>query len=786
MYKPPEIILEKKPEKIQKLPVIVTKPVKPDQNIILPLIQESSTVDYYYEKDHFIFYGNDIQYEYDPEILDCNVNELSNTSICNWFTLASKTNYNRMVNNMLSVKEKYALNDWAYFILLEKAAGNIFPDNKNQSNMLLWFMLLRSGYDAKLAYLDNKSTIMFPSRQDLYHINYLNMDGTNYYMREYLGEPLINTYKNNYPGATRIIDFNIYHPINLSNSTSIRPIDISYKGEDYHFDLAYNPYIIDLYNDYPVADMEVYFNASLTAQAKDALSENLLPVLENMTEIEAANFLLYFTQNAFEYQIDETQFGQERFLFPEETIYYPYCDCEDRSAFYAYLVKEFLKLDIIGLEYPWHIATAVKFNDEITGDFVTFEGADYIVADPTYINAPVGRSMPQYRNKEAKVIVLNNFRNKYSIADKNWAFANRAGAFRGGIKQDHAFDNERNCYLTGYFLGNADFGVEKLYSDSPNRHCFIAKLNKDGQLLWAKNLDGEGISTGISVTANDNTIFVTGTFKGKISCDDKKIVSENADDIFVMKLLNNGDIQWINHAGLNKNETGMFLKYAIIFDNEGKHLKTDLFAKNPDESSEGIFLENNGDILIAGSFNNTTGLNTRKTSFADAAELNYVELLKMENDEFVNTNVDRSIAGLFAVISIVKSNGMSIQGKSAQQALDKYNPHFKNECPNIYKNIGEVEFLKNTNGIINIKTDNRSGVNFEKIKVKNNAMIKITSLPSGDEQIDILSGISVGKYIVWYDLNFVRMFSKKGDLLFDYDTDHTQKIVNLRKDILEY
>ena len=65
-------------------------------------------------------------------------------------------------------------------------------------------------------------------------------------------------------------------------------------------------------------------------------------------------------------------------------------------------------------------------------------------------------------------------------------------------------------------------------------------------------------------------------------------------------------------------------------------------------------------------------------------------------------------------------------------------------------------------------------------------MIKITSLPSGDEQIDILSGISVGKLVVWYNLNFVRMFGKNGDLLFDYDTDHTQKIVNLRKDILEY
>lgn len=783
-YEPEQIIPDKEPGEIQKLQAIIPKPVKPAQDIIRPLIQESIPADYYYDKDHFVFYGNEIQYEYDPDILECYINKLNNTSISNWFTIASKTNYNRLVNNMLSVKGKYALNDWAYFLLLEKAAGDIFPGNKNNSNILLWFMLLRSGYDAKFAYIDNQSTVLFPSLQDLYHANYMIIDGKKYYMREYLGMQPINTYKKDYPGASKIINFNIYNPINLSNKKAVKSIDISYNGKNYYFELAYNPDMITLYNDYPFADMEVYFDASLTAQAKESLSENFLPVLENMTETEAANFLLYFTQNAFEYQIDEAQFGDERFLFPEETIYYPYSDCEDRSAFYAYLVKEFLKLDIIGLEYPWHVATAVKFNDEITGDFVTFDGVNYVIADPTYINAPVGRSMPKYRNQKAKIIELNNFRNKYSIAQKNWRIANKAGGFRGGIKQDHVFDNEKNCYITGYFQGNANFSIKKLYSPSQNRHCFIAKFDKNNRLLWVKNLEGDGISTGISVTANNNSLFVTGTFKGNITCNGKKITSAN-DDIFVLKVLKNGKIKWINNACLNKNETGMFLEYVITFNDEGKHLKTDLFTKNSYESSEGIFLEDNDDVLIAGAFNNTTGLNTMKNSFAEISELNYIELLKNENDAFINSDVDKSIAGLFAVTSLIKNNGNTIPGRIAQEALDKYNPRFREECPAIYKNIGKVEFLKNKDGVINIKTNKRSGVNFDKIKVNNNAMIKITSLPSGDEKINVLSGISVGKLIVWYDLNYVKMFKKNGDLLFDYDTDHTHKLVNLRKDILE-
>ena len=393
--------------------------------------------------------------------------------------------------------------------------------------------------------------------------------------------------------------------------------------------------------------------------------------------------------------------------------------------------------------------------------------------------------MPKYKNQDAKVILLNNFRNKFFIADKNWAFANKSGAFRGGIRQDHSFDNEGNCYLTGYFMEKADFGIKKLHSDSPNRHCFFAKFNKNGQLLWVKNLDGKGISTGISITTNDNLVFVTGTFNGNINCDGKQIASEAAADIFVMKVLHNGDVQWINHAGINDQETGMFLKYAITFNENGKHQKTNLFTENPAKSSEGIFVENNGDLLIAGAFNNTTGLNIRKTSYADVAEMNYVELLKIENDELLSLDVEKSIAGLFAVINLAKSNGITIPGKSTQEALDKYNPRFKNECPIIYENIAKVKFLKNADGIITIKTNNGRDVKFDKVKVKNNSLIKIVSLPSGDEQMDILSGISVGKYFIWYDLNFVRMFQKNGNLLFDYDSDHTQKTMNLKKDILE-
>lgn len=119
---------------------------------------------------------------------------------------------------------------------------------------------------------------------------------------------------------------------------------------------------------------------------------------------EAANMLLNFVQTAFDYRTDGEQFGSERPLFSDETFYYPYCDCEDRSILYASLVWDLLGLDVVLLYYPGHLATAVDFEEEITGDYFPLEGRKYVVCDPTYINAEIGNAMPNYRTVPARII----------------------------------------------------------------------------------------------------------------------------------------------------------------------------------------------------------------------------------------------------------------------------------------------------------------------------------------------------------------------------------------------
>ena len=109
-------------------------------------------------------------------------------------------------------------------------------------------------------------------------------------------------------------------------------------------------------------------------------------------------------QTAFDYRTDDEQFGQERPLFADETLYYPYSDCEDRAILYAVLVRDLLGLDVVLLHYPGHLATAVCFGDDTPGDYMSIGGRKYIVCDPTYIGAPIGLAMPQYKQTPAEIV----------------------------------------------------------------------------------------------------------------------------------------------------------------------------------------------------------------------------------------------------------------------------------------------------------------------------------------------------------------------------------------------
>jgi hypothetical protein len=169
-------------------------------------------------------------------------------------------------------------------------------------------------------------------------------------------------------------------------------------------DLRMNKNLIKFYENYPPCELAVYFNTPISPTLTKQLDAFFLPIFEGKTERKKLAILLDFVQQAIVYKTDKEQFGEERYFFPDETLYYPGADCEDRSVLLARLIKRYLKLDAIGLLYPMHVTMAVALTDCDEGDFVNYKGKKFYHCDPTYLGALCGKAMEAVKHSTPEVV----------------------------------------------------------------------------------------------------------------------------------------------------------------------------------------------------------------------------------------------------------------------------------------------------------------------------------------------------------------------------------------------
>ena len=96
----------------------------------------------------------------------------------------------------------------------------------------------------------------------------------------------------------------------------------------------------------------------------------------------------------------------------------------------------------------------------------------------------------------------------------NWIWAVKAGGASGDVGYDIAVDGAGNAYITGYFYSPAYFGNHILAtSGNTLQDIFVAKLDLNGNWLWAVKAGGEGneFGSGIALDGAGNAC-ITGTF----------------------------------------------------------------------------------------------------------------------------------------------------------------------------------------------------------------------------------------------------------------------------------
>jgi hypothetical protein len=120
-----------------------------------------------------------------------------------------------------------------------------------------------------------------------------------------------------------------------------------------------------------------------------------------------------------------------------------------------------------------------------------------------------------------------------------WLWAKQAGGTDSDYGYDVATDSSENSYVTGLFMGTVTFGSTTITSNG-DRDIFIAKLDTNGNYLWAKQAGGASfhsvVSTGIATDSSGNN-YVTGYFNGTVSFSATSLTSsEDSTDIFVARL----------------------------------------------------------------------------------------------------------------------------------------------------------------------------------------------------------------------------------------------------------
>ncbi|RMG65403.1 MAG: hypothetical protein D6722_15985 [Bacteroidetes bacterium] len=361
------------------------------------------------------YFGRQLALRYDSRMVFDLQERITEDRIADRWEQLEAAEHELLLYQLTRQARELGLNDWGFCQLVAATAREIYPRDKNARTLFSWFVLSKSGYISTVSYDRDRLYLLVPAKQVLYGMSFLRGGEHKLYALDLEGvQPELNSarvFRQKHPEAERVLDFRVRQAPTFPERPLRKTLEVAYGGHTYRVPVTLNRNLIDFYDTYPFVDLGIYLRTPLSAEAHQSLVDTLrvitrdLPVPRNRSaEEEQVNFLLRFVQTALGYKPDAEQFGGEKYLFADETLFYPFSDCEDRSVLFAQLVREIMGLPVVAVMYPGHAATAVRFSQKVPGDFLRFQGDTYTICDPTYINADYGRSLPDVAGLPVRVI----------------------------------------------------------------------------------------------------------------------------------------------------------------------------------------------------------------------------------------------------------------------------------------------------------------------------------------------------------------------------------------------
>ena len=397
---------QSKPIEAVVVPVVLTVPPQPKP--VNPILENKESM----ATSAFEYYGTPMKVRW-GNAEKFKLTDTSKKGISDAFLELTSKGYTNLVHDCLELRKEYKLCDWAYYKMLQTIAEKACGKGTNEAVFLQGVLLNQSGYQIRFALEDN-TKLHVMSRMDgfPYDRGYLVADGKLFFLMDGCNAKNLTVCDAAYPGEQMMslgVPEQPEFKKNMSDNRTVISRFVNVKA-----DMQMNKNLMDFYSDYPTSydgkDMMTrwayYANTPVAPEVKDKVYPQLKQQIGNAPKLMAANMLLNWVQMGLTYGYDDKVWGHDRAFFAEESLFYPFCDCEDRSILFSHLIRDLLDLDVVLVYYPGHLYTAVCFNEDVTGDYIMVNGKKFTVADPTYYNANVGKTMSKMDNSKAKVILL--------------------------------------------------------------------------------------------------------------------------------------------------------------------------------------------------------------------------------------------------------------------------------------------------------------------------------------------------------------------------------------------
>lgn len=326
--------------------------------------------------------------------------------------------FDNLLHDCLAARTERHLCDWAYYQFLKKAGQLLAPENENIATLITAYLFAESGYAIRLGIANDKVWIFAATEHLIYGKNSLTLDNQNYVgLETQFGtrteiRMCTAAFGNHEQNLSLRID---RLPDVKPHVTETRTIT-SERYPEVTATISVDRGLLEFFPTYPISIVDgnnitrwaFLADTPLDSRLADQLYPQLRQALEPCTVREGVKRLLNWVQTGLEYKRDDDVWGYDRSFFSEESLHYPYCDCEDRAILFTRLVRDFYGLSCAIVYYPGHLAAAVRFDEEVAGDYIEVNGDHYVITDPAFIAASVGRTMTGRRNDRATILVLDN------------------------------------------------------------------------------------------------------------------------------------------------------------------------------------------------------------------------------------------------------------------------------------------------------------------------------------------------------------------------------------------